>query len=298
MVPTLDSCEGKLRRAKEHFALLRHVIAGLEKAGPHTFLVEHDPQGSCYVIKVLGLKESRPEWGYLLGDCLHNARSALDHLVFQLAILGKGNKPLTDDEARQPAFPVITAPKRYADATREKLKLLREGDRARIKELQPFNSLDPSIWGWMPHSQPSLPVIPDALRLLDHFENVDKHRLVIPTWRTVKRYDGQAPELPKGIIRTEVVRDALEDGAEVARWFYEPGLAPELPPDMDMERHYPIGVALEDPPYFRDAVEILEDLIHAVGYVIEIFRPCMQGSAPRPVSEFLFRGYFRRSLDV
>ncbi len=40
-----------------------------------------------HAYKVNRLRHTRPEWGPIIGDCLHNAASALDQLAYQLAIL-------------------------------------------------------------------------------------------------------------------------------------------------------------------------------------------------------------------
>src|SRR6266511_2429033 len=55
------------------------------------------------------------EWGVRIGDCLHNLRSALDHVVWQLALLHLQRQP-TDKEARRIQFPIEHIPERFEGA--------------------------------------------------------------------------------------------------------------------------------------------------------------------------------------
>lgn len=78
------------------------------------------------------------------GDCVHNLRSALDHLVYQRALLHSGRE-LTDEEALCTSFPICSKPLKL-DAL-SGIGLLRERDAARIREVQPYNALNQEIWG-------------------------------------------------------------------------------------------------------------------------------------------------------
>jgi hypothetical protein len=53
----------------------------------------------------------------MVGDCVHNARSALDHLVYQLAILNHA----PEESARKTSFPVCLIPKDFKNAPSGKL---------------------------------------------------------------------------------------------------------------------------------------------------------------------------------
>ncbi len=76
----------------------------------------------------------------------------------------------------------------------------------------------------------------------------------------------------------------LEDEAEIGRWSYSIP-RPEFPADMDMDRFFPIGIALAEPAFANSAVDLLDGLADAVGIVLELFRPCIEvGAASLPLS--------------
>ena len=145
--PSMEGPDGKLWRAKVHLEVFRDNVSAFKSLHSHTIAVEDDPNTSEYVFKVHGLKPTDPDWGLIAGDCVHNMRTALDHLVFQLAILGQGRN-LTDKEAGSCSFPIYDDPSKFPDPSKSgPIKLLRRGEQTRITELQPFNAWDASIWG-------------------------------------------------------------------------------------------------------------------------------------------------------
>jgi len=282
VIPSLDGCEGKLRWAKRHLKALDDQIALAAGLHKHVITVENDPGTSEYVFKVTGLHPSDADWGYLAGDCIHNLRSALDHLVFQLAILALG-RDLTDDEARSCMFPIHANADSFKSAAKGRTKLLRSGEQTRIEELQPFNASDTSIWPPRPGYLPGVPApVPSLLGRLEALDVIDKHRLVHATWRAAEWFNAEQP--PIALIGSTTFAGALEDNAEVGRWHYSLP-RPELPADMDMDRYFPIGVALGEPPYMSGAVELLGLLVSAVEVVVGAFRPCITAGLPAtPVS--------------
>ena len=97
-------------------------------------------------------------WTLLVGDACHNLRGALDHMVFQLALLSGANEPTTT------AFPIATEPGLYERAASRLLSEVALQYRDRIERHQPYNSgEDPEMHG---------------LTLLRELNNFDKHRIL------------------------------------------------------------------------------------------------------------------------
>lgn len=280
--PELEGCEGKLARARFHMEVLNEEIASAARLDKHAITVEDDPNTSEYVFKVVGLQPSNPDWGYIAGDCIHNLRTVLDHLVYQLAVLAVGNG-LTDDEARSCMFPMHDNPDSFKSAAKRRIKLLRPGEQTRIAELQPFNAADPSLWPPMPGYVPGIPHgVPLALGALETLDVIDKHRLVHATWRAAQWFRAEEPPIP--LVGSTMFAGSLKDGDEVGRWHYALP-RPELPPDIDLHRYFPIGVALGEPTHMQSAIEQLTMLTMAVEVVLAIFRPCIvEGLPALPVS--------------
>jgi len=74
----------KLRWAKHHFEILRPQIEAFEKRDAHRVSVEIDADAGEYVFYVHDLEIPNRDWGLIIGDCIHNARTALDYVVVRL----------------------------------------------------------------------------------------------------------------------------------------------------------------------------------------------------------------------
>lgn len=304
--PSLESPEGKLRRAKEHLQALDAQIAIATSMDSYRISFEHQPERSEYVFYVHDLTPADVAWSYIVGDCVQNLRAALDHLAFQLAVLGvgasrmvgmpplmgPGGRDLTVEEEAATGFVIEANPAKFPDPGKGRLKLLRSGEYTRIRELQPFHAFDPSVWGPLPGSMEvgtsGLPYqAPFHLQALSTLCNIDKHRLVHAVSRRAEWLAKPDPPIPVRVISTS--NEALKDDAEVGRWEYV-GSDPGLPADMDMNCYFPIGVALGelgDPADHADydAVSHLAAMAATVELVLEIFRPCIEhGAAPLPLS--------------
>lgn len=271
---SLAGCEAKLRRAKHHQDDLRRVVATtLDEHGYEVrFHTDTDGGKRDYVFTIHNLPEADPDWSLLIGDCIHNLRSTLDHLAFQLSILGKGS-PLTEEEARLPFFPVCNDPTKW-NGWRSKLRLMRKGEITRIEELQPFNATDRSIYGWYP----PIAAFPDRLLRLEMLDNIDKHRELRPVWHSIKLFS--APDPPLKLKGSTVSFESLVDGAEIGRWQCADGPIPELPPDMDVQRYFPLQISVGDVAPFSGADELLTGLYATVATVLDVFRPCIETGDP------------------
>ena len=97
-------------------------------------------------------------WSVTIGEIVHNLRSALDHLVWQL-VRDNGGQP---SEANM--FPIVSLANRddWERISKNKLKGVSDEMKERIKGIQPFAVL--------------APYDVTALSKLSHLSNVDKHR--------------------------------------------------------------------------------------------------------------------------
>src|SRR5437867_1633133 len=110
MTPTLHDAEEKLRWAKEHFESLRPAIEAFQESHDYRISVDIDADTGQYVFHVHGLQEVDTDWGLRIGDCLHNARAALDYVMVRLYALITGTEP-RDVTGIQ--FPIFPTPERF-----------------------------------------------------------------------------------------------------------------------------------------------------------------------------------------
>jgi hypothetical protein len=132
--------------------------------------------------------------GVILGDCLHNLRSALDHLAWQVTLLDGG----TPDGDTQ--FPIVSKSEVQFEKTADRrIPGLNARHRAMVKSAQPFHD------GAGASSHP--------LSVLADLSNIDKHRVVHPAFSMV------AYDVSETLDR--LVEDDAKHGADtpVAGWF-------------------------------------------------------------------------------
>lgn len=202
MAGDLTSVRLKFKRARTHLDTLNAALDNAHgTANLYGLACEPDVEPGYYVVKVLQSGDAE-EWPLLLGDFLHNLRSVLDHLAWQL-VVANGNKP------GRPLFPITLDPAWFDSKGTEHLTGVHPDAIAAIRALQPFDS---SFTG-----RKSL----HPLWLLSELDNVDKHRLVhiltfMPTESTLRF----APEhiIPDENVEMFDLSDRpIENGTKVAR---------------------------------------------------------------------------------
>lgn len=288
---SLADAHDKLRWAKYHFEILRSQIEPFEQRDSHSISVEVNADTGEYVFHVHGLEVTDPDWGLMIGDCLHNARTALDYVMVRLVAMVTGQDPADVGDVQ---FPIYDDPKKFASRTGGLAKEPAfSGYLTPIEELQPFNAFNPSVWGTYDSRikaglrDPSLPYALDRLSALD---NIDKHRIVHATWLGT-RFGGYlriSDDAPDGFrpIGGGTTLDPLEDGAQVGQYTFEAPLPSEwAPTEMQMKGYFPLQVSFPDPSPVKGVLEILPWCLSGVEAVLAIFAPVFdEGKPPLPVT--------------
>jgi hypothetical protein len=88
----LYSCYLKLRRVEQHADALQDALDGFLGSNPYAIICEREPKLDEYVLWTKVREQPPPEWSPIVGDIVHNWRSALDHLAYQL-VIRNGNTP-------------------------------------------------------------------------------------------------------------------------------------------------------------------------------------------------------------
>jgi len=167
----------KLGRADKHIIDLELAMDGFRfgKEKPYSIGVKPHPVSEIQrvILFVETLKEVPDPIPLLIGDAVHNLRSALDHLAWQL-VLANGEKPTRETE-----FPIGDPAKTYSAAFSDgKVKGMCVGAQKLIRDMQPCHSKDLTLWH------------------LNTLDIADKHRLLITaqleseSWGVKDRSDG------------------------------------------------------------------------------------------------------------
>ena len=159
----------KLRHAQEHLKSLQDQIGTWIKAGPYRFSIEHQPGPEVHVwtFTLAEAFKAPAVIGLTFGDYVHNLRSALDQLVWALAV--NNNRGKEPSNANLVDFPVADKPAKFYDAP--VLRNLTWEQATVLEGFQPYHGGDAQ----------------KALGDLNALWNDDKHRLVLPVIARVKR---------------------------------------------------------------------------------------------------------------
>jgi hypothetical protein len=104
--PNLLGCRAKLGRARSHFEALASRVGNFFARQRYIVSVERHDDGKQYIARLVKPPEIPAiEWALLIGDCIHNARSAPDYLVWELAG--------ADPDDRTTMFPIFLTPEGY-----------------------------------------------------------------------------------------------------------------------------------------------------------------------------------------
>jgi hypothetical protein len=163
----------KLARAHAHFHALRTRVGEFHASVPAT---TRSVQGSNpnLVDHVLQVRSAPPvqEWALTLGDGLHNLRSALDAIAWDLAHLD-GRTPTRPHRV---AFPICATAADWEKAEKEWVGELPTWARERLRFLQPFTFDNPE-------GQPF------SLAILHSLDIQDKHKTILEVQTTTGQMD-------------------------------------------------------------------------------------------------------------
>ncbi|MGD1026380.1 hypothetical protein [Candidatus Binatus soli] len=160
----LRECWNKLRRAEEHAQALDTEIAQFLDSQPYSVVREFDANQCKYLFRLKVLKTIPQErLACIIGDCIHNARSALDYIAWRLAG--------SDLDDRQTLWPVFLEPAGFEKRGLPRLTRMHPDAVAEIRRLQPYNR---------GYGEPS------ALWTLHDLDARDKHKLLTMTQTVAK----------------------------------------------------------------------------------------------------------------
>lgn len=258
----LDGIREKLTRGEEHLETLDFEITQLF-AQPNppgsSIRAKVDQEDSSWVITIVETDPLPIRLGVLVGDVLHNFRSALDQLVFELAFMDTGG---TEIETTQ--FPASRCLANF-NGLRVQQRLLSgltTRHRATIKRFQPYRGWD----GDGPH----------PLALLDDLSNDDKHRVVQPALICPNEITASFPP-PSGwhdcsVDRTRPVtgRNIVGRPLDIETEFLRvPILITGPEPNVEMEYKGSISVGFRNGVSVLDALESIAEYARRVVTALE-----------------------------
>jgi hypothetical protein len=168
MPASLTGPFAKLDRAYEHLRVLDAETAAFyegsaDEGQPYEVQSEFRADTSEYVFTIKVLRQPPARLGLILGDYIHNLRSALDHLVCQLARLSEPS-----DDCTTTQFPIRKSRQLFDSVEPDWLRGVDAKHRARIEQAQPYNARERAR--------------DHALSIIEALDNFDKHRAIHPAF--------------------------------------------------------------------------------------------------------------------
>jgi len=174
----LDGVRLKLQRAEDHLYLFDREVKAWHDRKSIEFIPEDHTESLSDARKHIGLPPRDvpdlpsihrsyrvkfntplpPEWSIMLGDGIHNLRSSLDHLVWQLA-----SKPLGTGASFVNEFPIYDTLTDFKKNSAQKLRGVSAPTRTLIQNIKPYSG------GGR---------VGDNLVILNRLSRFDKHRVL------------------------------------------------------------------------------------------------------------------------
>ena len=180
-----------------------------------------------------------------IGDAVHNLRSSLDHLAWQLVETG-GGKPGKDTY-----FPICQSPQQYTSAIgKGEIGKMRIGTHKILEAVQPYPTRDQTLW------------------YIHDLDRIDKHRLILTIVGVMKDWNVR---LGSGNIQFPVMPgEPLVRGYEVLRL---PTSTYERHPHKDFQLGLDITFGQSEIVAGKPVLEMLDGMTKLVSKVVSKFEP-------------------------
>jgi hypothetical protein len=173
----------KVERAKHHFGDLQARYERFQDTKPYPAVRYDEPHTGDLIYRVKVSEQPPLPWSAIIGDCVHNLRSALDLLVCEM-VRARG-KRVTDDTG----FPIFKSADVFESDHARKVQGVPKVAVDLIKEAEPYQGANNPFWR------------------LHKLDIADKHKLLVPV--------GMAHEHTTNTYTLADVLDAYPDATTI-----------------------------------------------------------------------------------
>jgi hypothetical protein len=250
----LVSVRAKIGRAEYHLRDIDSALKLLIGSDPnanHPVAFEHEPDGKEVIVRLTECQPINPALPLMIGDCLHNLRSALDHLVYRLALKNGASREFAD----KTFFPIYLTKTRFDDRVKKLVKpFIGSTALTEIEKCQPYSAYDvpeeADIW------------------ILSQLDIFDKHRLLVIAGQQFAATEFTLT-LASGEQRHEVISKPtwkpVKDGTEILRLRFA-----EAPGKMRVQIKMVTTIQFIDTGLASDGIVVQDALRQCIGIVSKI----------------------------
>jgi len=258
----LKGVQAKVERAKHHVQDLNGALQTFFDSKPYVVGTKRNPQTRQLIYYVVSVREGPAIVNVIAGEVLQSLRSALDHLAYQLVLVGTGQP----GPFNHVYFPIFNSAQEYEAEKLRQIKGMRKKAIDAIDAVKPYKGGNETLWR------------------LHKLNIVDKHRLLVTVGSRVRSVDlgalvSSRMKLPDGTPVPKMsafFRAASDDpmvplkaGDEV---FID---GPDAEPKQDFEIRF--EVALSEPGILagEPVIETLHQMVDLVDHLVPTFRPLL-----------------------
>jgi len=246
----LPLIRAKIERAKQHLQDLEAARNKFLNGNPYRIEPENDRLTGYNVYRIFDVQAPPAEIGLFTGDIIHNLRSALDHLAYQL-VYANGST-----HSKQTAFPIWDSASEYQAQRARRVKGMAQAAIDAIDVTEPYQG-GKSAGIWVLHY---LDIADKHHRLLTPLMNITGASFTIPGYWE-RSYTGV------GGVSFPNFGKPLKDGDVVAT----------REASMDRDLNLTVDVAFTDPEVIkgRPLIETVRRLLDLVDSLIVDFAPLL-----------------------
>lgn len=246
----------KTARAQKHIGDASRAAAEYEQAHPYEIRQERTGRPGEVAFSFHLRKPVPVELLTIIGDVVHNMRSCLDSVAFELARQHLGGT-MTDKQERAAQFPIVIDRgefDEFFDGHKLRKQMYGQRERDTMRCVQPFAIPDEAAscgvkWTTPPDEEYRI----NELARLNHISNVDKHRrLPLLSWYLdIVHWFGEDPGITWRTDRKQFT--AISDNDVIGYLTTSSGDASQVP-----EPTIKLQLALaDDPGYPHDLIDVL-----------------------------------------
>jgi hypothetical protein len=235
----------KVERAEQHIRDVEVARQRFFDSKPYRIESEYNSQTGQTLYKVFDLQPPPVDIGLIAGDAIHNLRSALDHLAYQLILINGG----TPD--KQTGFPIWQLSTDYQAQRHRRVKGMAQSAIDAIDVTYPYKGGNDMLW---------------AIHYLDI---ADKHHALLITFVNVSRVSFEIPSnlfFGRGGVKGSVGGFSVPSG--IGRPLKDGDVVFIREPDMHYEPDITLDVAFTNP-------EIVEG--HPILVILQEFHDLVDG---------------------
>lgn len=251
----------KVERAKQHVKELEVELSTFRYTNPYKVATKRDSQTRRLIYYLTSVTPVPTIVSVLAGEIVQSLRSALDHLAYQLVLVGTGQPgPFS-----HVYFPIFDTAQKYEASKLGQIKGMRQDAIDVIDALNPYQGGNDALWR------------------IHKLNNIDKHRLLMTVGsqmnsvdlgaqmaRYVKGLPGwEGVTIPALFLRPADPQFPLEAGDEL---FVD---APDAEPNEKMQFRF--EVALSEPQVLEGepVLETLHQMVDLVDNLLPAFAPLL-----------------------